>query len=252
MLGAVGNASSLHTSGRTARRRIEESRELIAAKLGARPSEVIFTAGGTESDNLAVKGIYWARRDAEPRHRRIVTTRGGTPRGAGLGALARRTRRRAGDLAAHRRRRLGVGCRAARGAAEPRRRRAGIGDVGEQRGRHRHAGRRTRRRRRRIRRPDAQRRDSGGGAAARRLHRQRALGDERHRAQVRRSTGGRCVAAAPRRRAACRYPTAAGRSATFVPAHPMSPAPSEWRRRPASRWTDWRPTARGCGRCAIA
>jgi len=74
VLGSVGNASSLHTSGRTARRRIEESRELIAEKLGARPSEVIFTAGGTESDNLAIKGIYWARRDAEPRHRRIVTT----------------------------------------------------------------------------------------------------------------------------------------------------------------------------------
>jgi cysteine desulfurase len=74
VLGTVGNASSLHTAGRAARRRMEESRELIAAGLGARPSEVIFTAGGTESDNLAVKGIYWARRDAEPRHRRIVTT----------------------------------------------------------------------------------------------------------------------------------------------------------------------------------
>lgn len=74
VLGTVGNASSLHTSGRAARRRIEESRELIADKLGARPSEVIFTAGGTESDNLAVKGIYWARRDAEPRRRRIITS----------------------------------------------------------------------------------------------------------------------------------------------------------------------------------
>ncbi|HZU48564.1 MAG TPA: cysteine desulfurase family protein [Mycobacterium sp.] len=74
VLGTVGNASSLHTTGRAARRRMEESRELIADKLGARPSEVIFTAGGTESDNLAVKGIYWARRDAEPRHRRIVAT----------------------------------------------------------------------------------------------------------------------------------------------------------------------------------
>src|SRR5271166_4204452 len=73
-LSTVGNASSLHTAGRAARRQMEESRELIAAKLGARPSEVIFTAGGTESDNLAVKGIYWVRRDAEPRHRRIVTT----------------------------------------------------------------------------------------------------------------------------------------------------------------------------------
>lgn len=74
VLGTVGNASSLHAAGRAARRRVEESRELIADKLGARPSEVIFTAGGTESDNLAVKGIYWARRDAEPGRRRIITT----------------------------------------------------------------------------------------------------------------------------------------------------------------------------------
>ncbi len=66
VLGCVGNAASLHTTGRAARRRVEESRELIADKLGARPSEVIFTAGGTESDNLAVKGIFWARRDADP------------------------------------------------------------------------------------------------------------------------------------------------------------------------------------------
>ena len=73
-LATVGNASSLHTSGRAARRTIEESREALADKLGARPSEVIFTAGGTESDNLGVKGIYWARRDADPRRRRIVTS----------------------------------------------------------------------------------------------------------------------------------------------------------------------------------
>ncbi|WP_308192922.1 cysteine desulfurase family protein [Mycobacterium sp. PSTR-4-N] len=73
-LTSVGNASSLHGSGRLARRRLEESRETLAGLLGARPSEVIFTAGGTESDNLAVKGIYWARRDADPARRRIVTT----------------------------------------------------------------------------------------------------------------------------------------------------------------------------------
>ena len=73
-MAAVGNPSSLHTAGRAARRRLEESRESLAAQLGARPSEVIFTAGGTESDNLAVKGIFWARRDADPRRRRIVTT----------------------------------------------------------------------------------------------------------------------------------------------------------------------------------
>ncbi|MCH9702350.1 MAG: cysteine desulfurase [Actinomycetia bacterium] len=73
-LARVGNASSLHGSGRVARRRLEESRETLATLLGARPSEVIFTAGGTESDNLAVKGIFWARRGAEPRRRRIVAT----------------------------------------------------------------------------------------------------------------------------------------------------------------------------------
>ncbi len=73
-LATVGNASSLHTTGRAARRRMEEARETLAGLLGARPSEIVFTAGGTESDNLAVKGIYWARRDAEPTRRRIITT----------------------------------------------------------------------------------------------------------------------------------------------------------------------------------
>jgi cysteine desulfurase len=69
-----GNASSLHTSGRRARRMIEEAREDIADALGARPSEVIFTAGGTESDNLAIKGIYWARRAADPCRRRLLVS----------------------------------------------------------------------------------------------------------------------------------------------------------------------------------
>ncbi|GIJ07033.1 cysteine desulfurase family protein [Micromonospora andamanensis] len=70
----VGNASSLHASGRRARRRVEESRERVAAALGARPSEVIFTGGGTESDNLAVKGIFWARRDADAGRRRVISS----------------------------------------------------------------------------------------------------------------------------------------------------------------------------------
>lgn len=52
----VGNASSLHGAGRRARRRVEEARESLAAHLGCRPSEVVFTSGGTESDNLAVLG----------------------------------------------------------------------------------------------------------------------------------------------------------------------------------------------------
>jgi cysteine desulfurase len=70
----VGNASSLHAAGRCARRRVEESRERIAAVLGARPSEVIFTGGGTESDNLAIKGIFWARRAADPSRVRVVAS----------------------------------------------------------------------------------------------------------------------------------------------------------------------------------
>ena len=70
----VGNASSLHTSGRRVRRVVEEAREQLAALLGAGPSEVVFTAGGTEADNLAVKGLYWARRTADPRRRRILAS----------------------------------------------------------------------------------------------------------------------------------------------------------------------------------
>lgn len=70
----VGNASSLHAAGRCARRRVEESRERVAAALGARPSEVIFTGGGTESDNLAIKGIFWARRAADPSRVRVVAS----------------------------------------------------------------------------------------------------------------------------------------------------------------------------------
>ncbi len=73
-LARVGNASSLHASGRSARRTAEQSRERLAACLGARPSEVLFTGGGTESDNLAVKGMFWARRAADPRRTRIVVS----------------------------------------------------------------------------------------------------------------------------------------------------------------------------------
>ncbi|MFD9636546.1 cysteine desulfurase family protein [Streptomyces violascens] len=73
-LTATGNASSLHAAGRRARRTAEEAREELAEALGARPSEVVFTAGGTEADNLAVKGLYWARRDADPRRVRVLAS----------------------------------------------------------------------------------------------------------------------------------------------------------------------------------
>ncbi|GAB3225550.1 cysteine desulfurase family protein [Glycomyces halotolerans] len=68
----LGNASSLHASGRAARRTVEEARERIAEALGAKPSEVVFTGSGTEADNLAVKGLHWARRT--PGRNRVVTT----------------------------------------------------------------------------------------------------------------------------------------------------------------------------------
>ena len=71
----VGNANSLHGPGRAARRVVEESREAVAAALGARPSHVVFTGGGTEADNLAVKGLYWARREEDPARTRIVAAK---------------------------------------------------------------------------------------------------------------------------------------------------------------------------------
>lgn len=59
-LSRVGNPSSLHAAGRSARKIVEEGREAIAQAIGARPSEIIFTGSGTEANNLAVKGLYWA------------------------------------------------------------------------------------------------------------------------------------------------------------------------------------------------
>jgi cysteine desulfurase len=73
-LGDVGNPSSLHASGRSARRIVEESRETIAQALNCRPGEVVFTSGGTESDNLALKGLFWSRHDADPSRVRILAS----------------------------------------------------------------------------------------------------------------------------------------------------------------------------------
>ena len=55
-----GNPSSLHQAGREARCAVEDAREFIAASIGAEPDEIIFTSGGTEADNLAIKGFYAA------------------------------------------------------------------------------------------------------------------------------------------------------------------------------------------------
>ena len=70
----VGNPSSLHASGRAARRVVEESRETIARALGARPGEIVFTSGGTEANNLAIKGCYWHRRREDGRRTRIIAS----------------------------------------------------------------------------------------------------------------------------------------------------------------------------------
>jgi cysteine desulfurase len=66
-----GNASSLHGVGRQARQGLDEARESVAAILGAKPREIVFTSGGSESDNLAIKGVAWA---ASARGRHIVTS----------------------------------------------------------------------------------------------------------------------------------------------------------------------------------
>jgi len=70
----TGAASSPHSAGRAARRAVEEARDAIAAALGARPAEVVFTGGGTAGANQAVKGVYWARRAADPRRTRVLVS----------------------------------------------------------------------------------------------------------------------------------------------------------------------------------
>jgi cysteine desulfurase len=65
-LSIVGNPSSIHSQGQEAKRMLEEAREAIAESVGAEPVEVILTSGGTESINLGVKGLWWARQDGVP------------------------------------------------------------------------------------------------------------------------------------------------------------------------------------------
>jgi cysteine desulfurase len=68
-----GNPSSLHAAGRTARAAVEAAREQVAEALGITPLEVLFTSGGTEADNAAVKGLAWAALEAG-RGAHLVTT----------------------------------------------------------------------------------------------------------------------------------------------------------------------------------
>ncbi|MBM7830284.1 cysteine desulfurase [Agromyces cerinus] len=81
-LAVVGNPSSIHSAGQQAKRLLEESRERIAATLGADGIEVVFTGNGTEAVNLAIKGLWWQRRtaaggaEASPARRRILMPAG--------------------------------------------------------------------------------------------------------------------------------------------------------------------------------
>ncbi|WP_349897283.1 cysteine desulfurase family protein [Parafrigoribacterium soli] len=74
-LDLVGNPSSIHSQGQNAKRMLEEAREQVAASLGCDPIEVVFTSGGTEAVNLAIKGLYWARAE-HPGRNRILVPRG--------------------------------------------------------------------------------------------------------------------------------------------------------------------------------
>ncbi|CAN5152669.1 cysteine desulfurase NifS [soil metagenome] len=66
-----GNPSSIHASGRRARQGLDEAREVIANHIGAKPREIVFTSGGSEADNLAIKGVAWA---ASAKGRHIITS----------------------------------------------------------------------------------------------------------------------------------------------------------------------------------
>src|SRR3954471_18049561 len=82
-----GNPSGGHGAARATKTALEEARESVAAVCGCRPQEVVFTGGGSEGDNLAVKGAAWAARAADPTRDGIVTS--GIEHKAVLGASDR-------------------------------------------------------------------------------------------------------------------------------------------------------------------
>jgi len=69
----VGNPSSVHIAGQTVRRALEEAREEIAKAIRCNRNEVIFTSGGTESDNLAIKGLFWHRHNSDAQRKVILS-----------------------------------------------------------------------------------------------------------------------------------------------------------------------------------
>jgi cysteine desulfurase len=70
-----GNASSQHLKGQEARMGLEESRESIARSIGAGPDEIIFTSGGTEGNNLVLKGLFFMEKEQNGKRNHIITTK---------------------------------------------------------------------------------------------------------------------------------------------------------------------------------
>lgn len=71
---SYGNASSIHSSGQRARGAVDAARESVAALMGAKPSEIVFTSGGTEANNLAVFGMVDCDGASDPARKHIITT----------------------------------------------------------------------------------------------------------------------------------------------------------------------------------
>jgi cysteine desulfurase len=71
---AYGNASSIHSAGQRARATVDAARTAVAHLVGAKPSEIVFTSGGTEADNLAILGLIDSARAASPRRPHLITT----------------------------------------------------------------------------------------------------------------------------------------------------------------------------------
>jgi len=70
-----GNASSIHYAGQEAKKALEKSRAIIAKQLGAKPHEIIFTSGGTESDNIAIRGIVYEKSNRKQNKNHIITSK---------------------------------------------------------------------------------------------------------------------------------------------------------------------------------
>ena len=224
-LAVGGNASSLHASGRRARRAVEESRERLAA--GAR------RAARARSSSPAAAPRPTTSRSRASTGRGRPPTRAAAASWPAPSSTTPSSTRPSGSRAAQGAivewlpvdsRRPGVAGGAARGdRARPARRRAGLGDVGQQRGRHRDAGRRAGRDRPRVRHPAAHRRGAGGRPAAGRLRRQRRRRDDGDRPQARRTGRRRRPVARPRGRRRPRCCTAVARSATSARAPSTAP-----------------------------